>query len=147
MGPGTDQATGRAVTFEGLEFAFDKSRPLGSRIFDIMIDGKPLAAFENTSTVHEQAAAFGQACPAPGQGNKCLNCRACWNKEIKNLAYAVDDSTRGIAVNMHPDEFLKLAADSSGDAEKRAAEYGAFDVDKFNKEYLPSLDIDRKSVV
>jgi hypothetical protein len=64
-----------------------------------------------------------------------------WNKEIKNLAYTVDDSTRGVAVSMHPDEFLKLAADSSGDAEKRADKYGVFDIDKFNEEYLPSLDI------
>ena len=26
-------------------------------------------------------------CPASSQGNKCLACRACWNKEIQNVNY------------------------------------------------------------
>jgi len=26
-------------------------------------------------------------CPAPVQGNKCLTCRACWNKSIKTVVY------------------------------------------------------------
>jgi hypothetical protein len=29
----------------------------------------------------------GFSCPAEKQGNKCLNCRACWNKKIKNVDY------------------------------------------------------------
>lgn len=27
-------------------------------------------------------------CPAPKQDNQCLDCRACWNSEVKNVAYA-----------------------------------------------------------
>ena len=27
------------------------------------------------------------SCPAPRQGNKCLECRACWNKEVPIVAY------------------------------------------------------------
>ena len=26
-------------------------------------------------------------CPASSQGNKCLTCRACWNKKIFNVTY------------------------------------------------------------
>ena len=26
-------------------------------------------------------------CPAPAQGGKCLDCRACWNKDIKSVIY------------------------------------------------------------
>ena len=50
-----------------------------------MIDGDAPASWPNTSTVvsdPEQA-----TCPAPKQNNECGNCRACWNPEIKNVAY------------------------------------------------------------
>lgn len=57
------------------------------RVSAAMIDGQPLAAFENTSTVHDKKAAYGMACPAPDQGNKCLDCRSCWDKSIKNISY------------------------------------------------------------
>lgn len=26
-------------------------------------------------------------CPAPSQGNKCLSCRACWDKTVENVNY------------------------------------------------------------
>ena len=26
-------------------------------------------------------------CPAPNQDNKCINCRACWDKSVKNVSY------------------------------------------------------------
>lgn len=29
----------------------------------------------------------GETCPAPKQGNKCLNCRACWNKDVQTVIY------------------------------------------------------------
>ena len=50
-----------------------------------MIDGDAPASWPNTSTVvsdPEQA-----TCSAPKQNNECGNCRACWNPEIKNVAY------------------------------------------------------------
>jgi hypothetical protein len=28
-----------------------------------------------------------RTCPAPTQGGKCLDCRACWNKDIKSIIY------------------------------------------------------------
>lgn len=30
---------------------------------------------------------FGFNCPAPSQGNKCLSCRACWDKTVENVNY------------------------------------------------------------
>jgi uncharacterized membrane protein len=57
------------------------------RVSAAMIDGKPLAGFENTSTVHDKDPAKGFQCKAPNQGNKCLDCRACWDKSISNVSY------------------------------------------------------------
>jgi hypothetical protein len=28
-----------------------------------------------------------ETCPAPKQGNKCLDCRACWNKDVQTVVY------------------------------------------------------------
>lgn len=28
-----------------------------------------------------------RTCPAPDQGNKCLDCRACWDPKVSNVAY------------------------------------------------------------
>ena len=27
------------------------------------------------------------SCRAPDQGGKCLDCRACWDKDVKNVSY------------------------------------------------------------
>ena len=48
-----------------------------------MIDQAPAGAWPNTSTVVTKAA----TCPAPQQGNACLDCRACWDPKVKNIAY------------------------------------------------------------
>lgn len=55
------------------------------RVSAAMIDGKPPAGFENTSTV----SSAGGTCPAPQQDGKCADCRACWNKSVANVAYKV----------------------------------------------------------
>jgi len=39
------------------------------------------------STVHSETVKYGRLCPAPTQGNKCLDCRACWDKRIKIISY------------------------------------------------------------
>jgi hypothetical protein len=39
------------------------------------------------SNVHAKAAPNGIACPAPTQGNKCLDCRACWNRNVTTVSY------------------------------------------------------------
>ena len=56
------------------------------RVSSPMIDGKPLN-FDYTSTVHHKKQAMGHDCPARFQDNECRDCRACWNKEVKNVSY------------------------------------------------------------
>ena len=51
-----------------------------------MVDASPVKSWPNTSTVTTNPELA--TCPAPKQGNKCLDCRACWNKQVKNIAYA-----------------------------------------------------------
>ena len=58
------------------------------RLSAAMIDGAPPKSFYNTSTVHKNKKPEGHVCPAPTQGNKCGECRACWNPEILNVSYA-----------------------------------------------------------
>ena len=48
-----------------------------------MIDQAPAGSWPNTSTV----VTSGANCPSAKQGNQCLDCRKCWNKEIKNISY------------------------------------------------------------
>ena len=48
-----------------------------------MIDQPAAGGWDNTSTV----VTAGRTCPAPDQGNECKNCRACWDKSVKNIAY------------------------------------------------------------
>lgn len=57
------------------------------RLSAAMIDREPLAGFENTSTVHFKNDPMGNECPAYKQGNKCNDCRACWDKSVKNVSY------------------------------------------------------------
>lgn len=57
------------------------------RVSAAMIDGKAPAGFRNTSTVHDTQAPQGFRCKAPDQGNKCQECRACWNKAVANVSY------------------------------------------------------------
>jgi len=48
-----------------------------------MVDQAAAGSWPNTSTV----VTSGATCPAPSQGGKCKECRACWNHNIKNVAY------------------------------------------------------------
>lgn len=63
------------------------------RVSATMIDGKPPEVVCDwnrtlpTSTVHT-ADAIGYECPAPKQGNKCGDYRACWDRDVKNVSYA-----------------------------------------------------------
>lgn len=58
---------------------------LAVRLSAAMIDGKA-PAFSNTSTVHTEKA-HGFECPAPQNEGKCNDCRACWDKTVKNVSY------------------------------------------------------------
>ena len=51
------------------------------------IDQEPLKEFQNTSTVHENKKAFGLECIAYKQDGKCLDCKACYDPNIKNISY------------------------------------------------------------
>lgn len=57
------------------------------RVSAAMIDSAAPAGFKHTSTVHEHGQAVGYSCPAQHQGNKCLDCRACWNADVSNVSY------------------------------------------------------------
>ena len=48
-----------------------------------MVDQSAPASWPTTSTV----VTAGATCPAPTQNNECKDCRACWNPEVKNVAY------------------------------------------------------------
>ena len=48
-----------------------------------MVDQAAAGSWPNTSTV----VTSGATCPAPNQGGKCKECRACWTKSIKNVSY------------------------------------------------------------
>lgn len=60
------------------------------RLSALMIDGKlPEIMNLPVSTVHYKNAPSAEVnvCPAYSQNGKCLDCRACWNKEIKCVSY------------------------------------------------------------
>ena len=53
------------------------------RLSGSKIDGPAPTAWTHTSSVVTK----GASCPAPSQGGKCRECRACWTKSIKNISY------------------------------------------------------------
>jgi hypothetical protein len=55
------------------------------RMSSHMIDQGPVNWWPHTSTV---ASDHSQTCPAPSQGNKCQDCRACWDKSVKTVSYS-----------------------------------------------------------
>ena len=54
------------------------------RLSAAKVDGNPGNAWTHSSTVVTDG---NPSCPAPTQGGQCLDCRACWNKDIKNVSY------------------------------------------------------------
>jgi hypothetical protein len=59
------------------------------RLSGSKINGTAPKAWSHTSTVfnHKTGHAIGHECPARHQGNKCGDCRACWDKSIPNISY------------------------------------------------------------
>ena len=55
------------------------------RISSHMIDQGPVKHWPWTSTV----VTSGKTCPAAEQGNKCKECRACWDRSVKNVASGI----------------------------------------------------------
>ena len=50
-----------------------------------MVNQPASGSWRNTSTVVTEEK--NSTCPAFKQGNKCLDCRACWDLSVKNVAY------------------------------------------------------------
>jgi hypothetical protein len=64
------------------------------RMSALMVDGPRSLGFIHTSTVHSGTRSLyniprGQICPAPQQGGKCSECRACWSTDIVNVSYHI----------------------------------------------------------
>jgi hypothetical protein len=49
-----------------------------------MVDQPAAESWSHTSTV---VSGPGRTCPAPDQDNACGECRACWDPNVKNVAY------------------------------------------------------------
>ena len=54
------------------------------RLSGAKVDGAAPKAWAHTSTVVTDGK---PTCPSGTQGGKCLDCRACWNKDISNISY------------------------------------------------------------
>mgnify|MGYP003150078475 FL=1 len=58
------------------------------RMSAVMVDGPPPVGFDNTTTVHRAVAYTpGIECLAHENGNKCGDCRHCWDANISNISY------------------------------------------------------------
>ena len=62
------------------------------RLSATKVDGPAPKSWPGTATVVTDVigpptATVGARCPAPMQGNTCQDCRACWDKKIKNVSY------------------------------------------------------------
>ena len=58
-------------------------RNLIIRMSSHMVDQGPVSFWPWTSTVVKS----GKSCPAQEQGNECKDCRQCWDRTIRNVAY------------------------------------------------------------
>ena len=54
------------------------------RLSAAKIDGSFGKAWSHGSSVVTDGT---ETCPSGKQGNQCLDCRACWNKDVKNVSY------------------------------------------------------------
>jgi len=58
------------------------------RLSALMLNAQPPASIANRlGCVTSGVSDIGFTCPSSAQGNKCLNCRACWNKNVSNVNY------------------------------------------------------------
>ena len=58
------------------------------RISATMINGTPHKFHLHSSTViTDNKIAVDWVCPSSKQGNKCMDCRACWDKNVSDVAY------------------------------------------------------------
>ena len=61
---------------------------LNVRLSGLMLDGEPPTAIaKRLNLTTSGVSKVGFTCPASNQGNKCVRCRACWNKDTANINY------------------------------------------------------------
>ena len=61
---------------------------LTMRLSALMLEGAaPTAIAQKYGLTTSGVSKTGFTCPSVNQGGKCLDCRACWNKEIANVNY------------------------------------------------------------
>jgi hypothetical protein len=76
----------KGIVLEYLRAFGDFPPNLCVRVSAAMVDGAPPEGFPNTSTVHSDKVQ-GFKCKAPAQDGKCRDCRACWDRSVKNVSY------------------------------------------------------------
>ncbi len=62
------------------------------RMSATMIGDAPIRGYAHTSTVipkRHDGTGHGHVCPSRHQGNSCGQCRACWSRDVPNVAYPV----------------------------------------------------------
>jgi len=59
------------------------------RLSSLMINGNAPSGIAKTLGLTTSGVSKDKSfsCPAPNQSNKCMDCRACWNKSVKNVSY------------------------------------------------------------
>lgn len=58
------------------------------RLSALMLDGPAPSAIAGRYGLQTSGVCkVGFTCPAPNQGNKCADCRACWSKDVSNVNY------------------------------------------------------------
>ena len=65
----------------------DVPKNLCLRVSAIKVDSQPPSFWKWTSGVHKDKKPIGRECPAYKQGGECGSCRACWNRNIKQVSY------------------------------------------------------------
>jgi len=61
---------------------------LNVRLSAYMVDkAGPNSLAENLGVTTSEVSSTEGTCPAPTQGNKCGDCRACWNKDVRTVTY------------------------------------------------------------
>ena len=60
------------------------------RLSALMVDGQPpVGMAKRLGLTTSGVSTSGFTCPANSQGNKCLSCRACWDKNVNNINYKI----------------------------------------------------------
>ena len=76
------------------------------RLSAAKIDGSFGKAWSHGSSVVTDGT---ETCPSGKQGNQCLDCRACWNKDVKNVSYGKHQKGLMNHYWKHPTHYKKVS--------------------------------------